>query len=494
MKHLICGCLGFLLTIGIFLQNDVHVYAAQQDSTFLEGIWLEEMNLSGLTQIEAVQLIESHIKEIRESTIVLEDSLGHQLTLPLDSLDVQWNNQEVLEEAIEFGQSGNIIQRYKDKSDLNNVDKIIFPLEITYNKSTINELLVEEADLFTISKKNASLTRTAGEFLFEEGHSGYSLDITNSTNLIYDSLLAGYRGSDLNLEAILIEEEPLGSEQELGLIKDVLGTFTTSYTTSSSGRVKNIQVATNSINGTILYPGEEYSTRQAMLPFNASKGYEMGGSFADGVLVESYGGGVCQVSTTLYNAILLSELEITERNNHSMTVSYVPRAQDAAVSEGGLDLKFVNNLDYPIYIEGSNTTDKRCTFTIYGVETRPENRSIVMESEVTEIIAPGAEVITPVAQGIGFVTVNSAYTGYRSRLWKNVYENGVIVDRIQINSSIYKAVARSASVGVYSDNPTAVAEINAAITTGSIDHVRAVAAAWSAAFAAEAAVAAGLVP
>lgn len=483
MRKIILSCIWLVIGVAIIIGHGDYTYAAEKEQRFLEGIFLEEIDLSGLTQSEASQIIEKCIEQISESNIVIKDKVDNEIQIQIEEIGTEWINKEILEEAIEYGRSGNIIQRYKEQSDLENVGAILYPLEIAYNESKIREFIELDAEIFIVDKKDASLTRVENEFVYVEGNSGYSLDVDSTIEMVYETLLDKYRGGDLVFEAVLFEEDPLGSEYELSQVKDMIGTYTTAYTTSSSGRVKNIGVATNAINGTILYPGEEYSTRGAMLPFNASKGYELGGSYMDGVLVESYGGGVCQVSTTLYNALLMAELEITERHNHSMTVSYVPRAQDAAVSDGGLDLKFVNNFDFPIYIEGYNTSDKRCTFNIYGVETRSENRKVVLESEITEIISPGADVITPVAQGIGYVAVSSGYTGYRSRLWKLIYEDGVLVEREQMNSSNYKAVARSASVGVNSDNPMAVAEVNAAISTGSIDHVQNIVAAWVAAFA-----------
>ena len=105
----------------------------------------------------------------------------------------------------------------------------------------------------------------------------------------------------------------------------------------------------------------------AVSPFTAENGYELAPSYESGKVVDSYGGGICQVSTTLYNALLKSELEILERHNHTMIVTYVDPSKDAAIAEGLMDLQFANNTDYPIYIEGygyGGGTD------IYGIRKR----------------------------------------------------------------------------------------------------------------------------
>ena len=132
----------------------------------------------------------------------------------------------------------------------------------------------------------------------------------------------------------------------------MMGSYTTNYKDSGQNRCDNISNATSKINGTLLYPGEEFSVYEAIGPLDAANGYELAGAYENGQTVESYGGGVCQVSTTLYNAVILAELEITQRSNHSMIVSYVKPSMDAAIAGDYKDLRFVNNRDIPIYIEG----------------------------------------------------------------------------------------------------------------------------------------------
>lgn len=194
----------------------------------------------------------------------------------------------------------------------------------------------------------------------------------------------------------------------------------------------------------------------------------------NGKVVDSLGGGICQVSTTLYNAVLKAELEVTERHNHSMIVGYVDPSADAAIAESaGKDFKFVNNTEYPIYIEGY-TKDKNVTFNIYGKETRAENRKVRYESEVLEVINPPADVIyADAGQPIGYIVSDgSAHIGYKAKLWKIVTEDGVEVSRTQVNKSSYKMVPRSATVGTATADPAAYEEIMAAIGTGNIDHVK----------------------
>lgn len=179
------------------------------------------------------------------------------------------------------------------------------------------------------------------------------------------------------------------------------------------------------------------------------------------------------MSTTLYNAVLLSELEVSERHNHSMIVGYVDPSADAAIAESaGKDFKFINTTGYPIYIEG-RTKDKNITFTIYGKETRDAGHSVRYESEVLEVINPPADLIyADASQPIGYIVKDSAHIGYKAKLWKIVYEDGKEVSRTQVNSSNYKMVPRSATVGTATSDPQAYEEIMAAIGTGNVDHVQ----------------------
>ena len=280
----------------------------------------------------------------------------------------------------------------------------------------------------------------------------------------------------MEIPLIIAEEQPQGTEEELLAVKDVLGTYTTSYSTSGSNRSANVANGCRLVNGITLYPGEEFSMYDTVKPFSVDNGYYMAGSYMNGQVVDSLGGGICQVSSTLYNAVLLAELEVTERHPHSMIVSYVPRSSDAAIAESsGKDFRFINSTDHPIYIEGI-TENKNITFTIYGVETRDPDRTVEYVSETTAENVPTYEnIIADAGHGVGYISVQSAHIGYRARLWKVVYENGVEVSREEVNNSSYSMSPRTAVVGIATDNPDYYARITAAVNTGSIDTCAAVA-------------------
>jgi hypothetical protein len=273
--------------------------------------------------------------------------------------------------------------------------------------------------------------------------------------------------------------EPRGSEEELGKVKDLLGGFHTSYSSSGAGRSKNVENGASLINGSVVYPGDTFSVYEAVSPFDAEHGYELAGSYENGTTVETYGGGICQVSTTLYNAVIRAELEIAERFNHSMIVSYVDPSADAAIAGTYKDLKFVNNTDAPIYIEGY-TEGRQLYFNVFGEETRPANREVSFVSETLSTTEPGTQYQASSGHAIGYMSQKqSSHTGYTAQLWKVVTVDGVEKSREIFNNSTYKASPRIVVVGTASANPEAVNAMNAAIGTQNEGAISAAVAQWN---------------
>ena len=303
------------------------------------------------------------------------------------------------------------------------------------------------------------------------------MDISAAVAQLEGEFYADYRAGQTTINLPVVATEPDTSVEDLAKVHDLLGSFTTSYSSSGSNRSGNVANGCRLINGTVLYPGEEFSAYDTIKPFTEENGYFLAGSYLNGQVVESLGGGICQVSSTLYNAVLRAELQVVERNSHSMVVNYVDKSADAAIAESsGKDFRFVNNTDYPIYIEGY-TENKKITFNIYGVETRDPGRKVEFESEIiTETVPDHEDIVADASQPIGYVSATSAHIGYTAKLWKIVYENGVEVSREVVNNSTYKATPRTAVVGIASANPEYTAAMQAAIATGSIDNCKAMAA------------------
>lgn len=451
---------------------------AKNDGTIKNGVYAGDIELSGMTESQASAVIEDYIEGLGPVEITLIAANNHEVTITASELGISWGNPQLVAEAAALGTRGNVIERYTMLKDLEHENKVL-DIDIQFDIQAINDILMNKCVKYDQKAVNYSLQRENGQFSVIEGQTGYILDVEASIDEIYDYLTEEWDGLPCSIELMVMVDEPKGSAEELAQVTDILGSFTTSFSTSGPPRSANVTNGCELINGTTLYPGEEFSTYKAVAPFSESNGYYMAGSYLNGKVVDSLGGGICQVSTTLYNAVLKAELEVSERHNHSMIVTYVEPSADAAIAESsGKDFRFVNNTDYPIYIEGYASDDKRITFNIYGRETRDASHSVRYESEILEVIDPPADQIyADASQPIGYIVTASAHIGYRAKLWKIVMENGVEVSRTQVNSSSYKMVPRSATVGVATADPGAYEQIMAAVNSGSVDQVRAVIAA-----------------
>ena len=430
--------------------------------TILKGVSIDKLDVSGMTREEALAALESYEKNLGGQSIKL--GIGDNvIEAKLSDLGVTFDNEDLVDEAIGVGHAGNIVKRYKDQKDLQHSGKT-FPLSWQTNEDTVRTYVENNCTKYDKKAQNASLTRENGAFNFVAGTEGLELNVDSAVRTISDYLENSWTSDNtevLNLETQVTEPE--GSAEELANIKDLLGSFTTSFSTSGSNRCKNVSSGASHINGTVLYPGEEFSAYETVSPFTEANGYAMAGSYLNGEVVDSMGGGICQVSTTLYNAVLRAELNVTERSPHSMTVHYVDLSEDAAIAGTYKDFKFVNSTEYPIYIEGYTTSDKKITFNIYGKETRDKNRTISFESQMVSETPATTILQEDAGQGLGYKAVSSkGSTVYVAELYKIVKVNGVETDRIKVNKSTYKGTNRVVTYGTAGD-PTLSENLRAAI-------------------------------
>ncbi len=460
----------FVLVFGAILTP---VQAEEADGKIENGIYIGNVDVSGLSEEEAVQKVQAYIDEIGQAEITLNAMNNNSHTICAEDIGLTWINADVVTQAVETGKTGNIVQRYKVLKDLEH-ENLVLPLEFTVDTQAVQNIIAEECAAYNVEAVDATLKRENGEFVIEPGITGVVIDEAASAETIATFMTTEWDHQNATIDLVVTTDEPRGTEEELSQLTDLLGTFTTSYKSSGSNRSGNVANGCSLINGTTLYPGDEMSVYEMISPFTEENGYFMAGSYSGGLVVDSLGGGICQVSTTLYNAVLLAELEVIERHNHSMIVNYVDPSADAAISGTQKDFKFVNNLDHPVYIEGI-TEDKKITFNIYGVETRPENRVVTYESEILSTTpAAGEKVVADPSKPVGYIDVQSAHTGYVAQLWKVVTVDGVEESRELVNKSTYKAAPRTAAVGTATADPNIANLINAAIATQSIGYVQSV--------------------
>lgn len=448
------------------------IAAGAQETEISNGVYIAGIDVSGMTTKQASDAVNKKVKELGEATVTL--MMGETpITATFNSLGLEWENKEILDEVKNLGTTGNIVRRYKDKKDLEQQKKE-YAITFTVDQGKARSF-VEQCSAYNTEPVNGTIyTQDDGTPGVEGGTDGLTLKVEESVKLV-QAAFESWEGGDLSIDLAVDRVSPDVTQEELSLVKDVLGTATTDYSSSSWARATNVENGCYKISGTLLFPGDWFSVTEAVTPFSAENGYQPAPSYEENRVVESYGGGICQVSTTLYNAVLKAELEVTARSNHTMIVSYVDPSKDAAIAEGVMDMAFINNTDAPIYIVGY-AYGGTISFTIYGHETRPANRSLSFESRVTSTTEPtGVKLVANTEQNVGYLyQVQSPHTGYTAELWKNIYEDGVLVDSVQVNSSTYQAVGTTYDVGVVTANNALYQAIYAAIATNDLGQVQAV--------------------
>jgi len=270
-------------------------------------------------------------------------------------------------------------------------------LEIVYNEDRIKLFVETVAKSIDLDPHNAELKVTNGKVsVFQVAKLGSKLDQTKTKvdikNAIFDRMNEK-TASNISLSVVVLKPEITDDAvSNLGL-NELVGTGTTDFKKSSSSRVHNIQIGADAINGALLKPGEEFSTLGKLGKIDASSGYLPELVIKNNQTVPDYGGGLCQVSTTLFRAAMNAGLKITERQNHSYRVSYYepPVGMDATIYDPSPDFKFVNNYDHYIFIQ-SHIDGTKITFDIYG--TKDNRVATVSDPTVYDYVDPPATINT----------------------------------------------------------------------------------------------------
>ena len=435
---------------------------SQDAQTIADGVKIGSVDVSGMTGSDAKNAVTEYINSLKAATFTLTGAEDKTVEVTAEDMGVTADVDSAVEKAQAVGKSGSLIRRYKETQDLKKSD-VVIDMKLQVDKQKTANLLYANGDSLNVKAVNMGLKRENGAFTIIDGQDGQEVDYVQSVYAINDFLVDQWDGSNNTIQLVVNDVKPEGSEEELAKVKDVLGTFTTTFPLNSAGRTQNVTRGCESINGSVVYPGEEFSADAAMRPYTEDNGYALAASYSNGTTVESFGGGICQVSTTLYNAVIRAELEVTARFNHSMTVGYVDLSADAAIAGDYKDFKFVNNSDAPIYIEGS-CSGGVLTFTVYGEETRPANRQVSFESETLETIDPEVQYNVTSSQPVGYYHVDqSSHTGYKARLWKVVTVDGVEQSREVFNNSTYKASPKIITVGTGGASEEQAAQIQGAV-------------------------------
>ena len=321
-----------------------------------------------------------------------------------------------------------IIDNIKDINNTNN--EITIPVKEEQPKDINIEQIVQEIKK---EPKDAYLSENPLEIHADENGIDIGISIEEAKQILSED--KEEYSIPLNITPASTKVADLGEKA----FTDLLATYTTNYDSSNVNRDNNLVLAASKLNGTIVNPEEEFSYNKTIGKRTIENGFKEAKAYAGGEVVLDVGGGICQLSSTLYNSVLLANLEVTDRHNHYFKTSYVPEGQDATVSWGSLDFKFKNNRKYPIKIE-AKVGEGVATINIYGIK-QDDDYLVKIESKVTNIIKCKTEYKNDYTLKKGTeVTVQNGENGCTSETYKSLIKNGVVISKTLISTDTYNAL------------------------------------------------------
>lgn len=417
------AALAVLIIATAGLAVTVSALSSKKEGVICEGISVNGIAMGGKTKEETKKLLADYMNRLKKKELAVSITENGEVqgseAISFKDMGVKIKNNDIVEEIVQIGEKGNIITRYKAiKAAKEN--KPDYKLEFKYDSKKIDKFVKDIAGKYNIAPEDANLRRVDGKFVITGGKTGRSLDIKEAAAAIKAEVensineLPAKFSDETQVEFALNVKKPKYDKEALSVVTDLLGSYTTRFT-PRGGRGQNVANGCRHINGSVVMPGETLSANKKMAPYTVQNGYGMGTAYVDGKVVPDMGGGICQVSSTLYNAVLFAELGVEQRQAHSLSVDYVELARDAAIAGTWKDFVFKNTTKYPVYVEGI-INGGNITFNVYGHETRDvEHRKVELNSVIL-----------------------SRGNGGKAQLYKLIYENGVLKDRILVNTSTYR--------------------------------------------------------
>lgn len=253
--------------------------------------------------------------------------------------------------------------------------------------------------------------------------------------------LDGTENTEKLLPVVFKSPEITRDKAKTMIFRDVLATASSHFSTSTvnnRNRGENIKLASSKINGKLIAPGEVFSFNETVGKRSAESGYKTAHVYSAGKVIDDVGGGICQVSSTLYNAVLHSDLNIVERRNHSFTVGYVPLGMDATVSYGSVDFKFKNSTKWPIKVQATVDKSNNVIFKLIGTN---EAQDIKLEyiAETVKTTKYTKKIIDDPSLPEGKTIIKQkGKNGYVINTYKIVKQGGKEISRKKLNTSVYR--------------------------------------------------------
>jgi vancomycin resistance protein YoaR len=391
----------------------VHFLVSKYDKLVYPGVKVEGIKLNGKTKEEAANLLKSsYVNEIFKKNIVIKIE-DKTYTINYSKLNITYNIDDTVKEAFKYG---------KDKANYDKYNTIRsgkekqFSLKYSYDKKEIEDTMTKIQQQVDKDPVNASITKNKNdEFKISPEKQGQAL---NRDKLIkdIDEGISNKAIKDVVVNAEIKKVEPEMKKSDLEKIDTKISTFTTNFSSSSENRVNNINVASKALNGVTVMPKGSFSFNKLVGERTEKRGYQAATVIVGDKLESGLGGGVCQVSTTLHNAVVRAGIVPTERDHHNIPVSYVGLGMDATVDYGNIDYKFKNTLGYPVYLE-CLIEDKDLIVNIYS-NSNLTKKTYDLVNDVKTVNKDGKTVCT-------------------AKAYKVTSENGKEISRQEINTDVY---------------------------------------------------------
>lgn len=361
----------------VSLGNVVLSNAIEFEGKIHKNIYVRDINLSNLTKKEAIEKINKTLDNNSSFLLLFNNE---KYVFSKYDIGTSYNAEEVVEKAYSIGRDKDIVSNIKMKSSLSMGKKVILDYSITYDEKKLDKYLKELSKKIYIKPQNATIRVINGKIVITKDKNGYKLNKDELKNTIIIKI----KDMDNKDEIIpTISVKPLYSYDDLGKIDTVLGSFETYFNKNNYNRSNNIKLAANATSNILLNKGDIFSFNSYIQRSHINKYLKEAPVIINGKQEKGIGGGMCQVSSTIYNAALYSGLEIINVRNHSIPSPYIAMGRDATVSGGSIDLKFLNKFDTPVFIHNQIIGNK-VVCTIYG--SKKDKKNIEIITETTDIL------------------------------------------------------------------------------------------------------------
>jgi vancomycin resistance protein YoaR len=431
-----------LLFIILFSVGIVALIYTHDQHRIVDGVSISGLNVGNLTQDDAKIVIDKEVHTLLSQTLKL--NVGHQSPeVKLEDLGLGVDTDLALKEAYDIGRKGSIYEKVSSKMAAKKGVNI--NLSQKWDESKLRETLKKTLEEFTNPSTDATFQITKEN----------TMTITSEhVGLTFDSEALITKIKEINIYKLVPELKVEFKDQiplitavqlEAQKITGLLATYTTQFDPTQTNRTENVRVAAKALDMAIIKPGDTLSFNKIVGERTLEGGYKNAYIIVNGEFVQGLAGGICQVSSTLYNTGLFANLSVTQRSNHDLAISYVPKGQDATVAYPDLDLKFNNNTGAYLLVR-TRMSYNTITIEMYG-KVKPGQEVFI--GNTIESIIPAVEqrlVDETMAHGAS-VLKQEGQPGYNVKSTRTVKVNGVIVSSEPLKQSHYLALPKIFAVG-----------------------------------------------